>query len=95
MTGPPGIQFVLGRQPNSATHVVSLVNLYAGMTPGPPGAPRPQVGPILVRVALSALGGRPSAVKSIDVQGLEWRVSDDALWIDARSVDVHGLLIIT
>jgi hypothetical protein len=95
LTAPPGIQVVLGRRPESGGHVVSLVNHYAGMTPGSPDLPRPQVGPIRLRVPLSVLGGPPSAVKSIDIEGLQWRVADDTLVADARSVGVHGLLILT
>jgi hypothetical protein len=96
LTGPSGIQIVVGRRPDSVTNVVSLVNRYAGMIPVPAGVPRPQVGPVRVRVALSALGRRPSAVRSIaGVKGVEWHISEDALWIDVQSVDVHGLLVIS
>jgi hypothetical protein len=95
MTGPAGIQIVLGRRPDSVTHVVSLVNRYAGMMPVPTGVARPQVGPIQVRVALSALGRRPSAVKNVDLKGVEWRVAEDSLWIDVQSVGIHGLLIVS
>ena len=95
VNGPPGIQIVLGRRPDSATHVVSLVNRYAGLSPAPAGVPRPHVGPVHVRIALSALGRRPSTVKDMDVTGVEWHIAEDSLWIDVQSVGVHGLLIIS
>ena len=52
VTGLAGIQVVYGRKPGA--HVLSLVNLYAGMTPAP-GAPVPRVGPVAVWIPVNSL----------------------------------------
>jgi hypothetical protein len=65
------------------------------MLSAPAGVPRLHVGPVQVRLALSALGRRPSGVKSMNAKGVEWRVQGDSFLIDLQSIGVHGMLIIT
>jgi hypothetical protein len=91
---PPGIQVVFGRKDGGATHVLSFVNLYAGLvTAG--GAPvHPQVGPIKVTIPLRVFASRPKTVQSIDAHGTQWKVGTNELQVEVTSIGHHALLVV-
>lgn len=89
---PAGIQPVLGRR--GSTHVLSLVNHYAGMVVSGEPRPHPQVGPVAVTIPTSVLGGPPRTVRAIDAKGFRWKVEHGTLRLDADTIGHHALCII-
>lgn len=89
---PAGVQPVLGRR--GSTHVLSLVNHYAGMVVSGEPRPHPQMGPVVVTIPTSVLGGPPRTVKAIDAKGFRWKVEGGALRLEADTIGHHALCII-
>lgn len=91
---PPGIQVVFGRRDGGATHVLSLVNLYAGLATAGGTPVHPQVGPVKVTIPLRVFGSRPKTVQSIDVHGMQWKVGSNELQVEIASIGHHALLVV-
>jgi hypothetical protein len=47
--------------------------------PAAAGVPRPNIGPVRLRIAVSALGHRPSTVTNMDLTGVQWHISEVSL----------------
>ena len=96
---PPGVLAVFGRQKpkagREAVHVLSLVNLYAGMVTSADRTLAPRVGPLHVRVPLSFFTKAPTSVHPIDAKITRWRVTTESLEADIDSIGHHALLIVT
>jgi hypothetical protein len=92
---PPGIQVVFGRKKKGGTHVLSLVNLYAGLaTAG--GVPRhPQVGPIRINIPRHVFPAPPKSVRPIDAASMRWKLGGEALQVEIASIGHHALLVIS
>jgi len=89
---------VLGRRAASENarpvHVLSLVNHYSGLDASGGTNAIPWVGPILVRIPLGGLGGRPQSIEPIGALNMKWTLSRDTLQIEMTSVGHHAVLVI-
>jgi hypothetical protein len=94
-TVPAGVQVVFGRKDNGATHVVSLVNLFAGMAFSADASPTPRVGPVKLTIPLDVFPSRPGSVQSIDAEGVQWTAGPKALEIAIASIGHHAVLAVT
>lgn len=92
---PAGIQVVFARKKTGATHVLSLVNLYAGLATAGGVPVHPRVGPVKVTIPLRVFLSRPASVRPIDASGVQWKFGADALHVEIASVGHHALLVIT
>ena len=87
---PPGVQVVFSR--GRGTHVVSLVNHYAGMVVSGVPDSHPHVGPVRVEIPLAVLGGPPKTVQSLDSTGFRWKVDGTLLRLEADSIGRHAVI---
>ncbi|HNY38817.1 MAG TPA: hypothetical protein PKJ41_00415 [Bryobacteraceae bacterium] len=87
---PPGIQVVFSR--GRGTHVVSLVNHYAGMVVSGEPNSHPQVGPVRLEIPLAVLGGAPRDVQPVDAAGFRWKVEGPVLRLQAETIGHHAVL---
>lgn len=95
---PGGVQVVLGRQDGELGgpkgHVISLVNHYNGLVAAAWGTPRPEVGPIRLRVHLDRLKSNATTVKFIGAKGVEWKIKGPVLDVHIERIGHHAVLLL-
>jgi hypothetical protein len=91
---PAGVQVVFGRKAGGSIHVLSLVNLYAGLATAA-GPPRhPQVGPVKAAIPGRVFPAPPQTVQALDAHGLRWHFEENELRIELASIGHHAVVVV-
>jgi len=86
---------VLSRKKNDPRcHLLSLVNRYGGMIVGTRGreSDHPSIGPVQIRLLLSAIGGKPERIESMDTKGFQCTTTPTHLVIDIDQIGHHAVI---